>query len=97
MPETRLSALLTCLTGYKVNSIYHQGIKTLAPGFVVEARCPEDGMVEAIRSTGPSFVAAVQWHPEFHQPEHGALDDTPLLIDFLQAAQQARSVPAQIA
>ena len=95
VPETRLSALLTCLSSSKINSIHHQGIKDLAPGFVVEARCPEDGMVEAIRSTGPSFVAAVQWHPEFHQPEHGALDDTPLLTDFLEAAQKTRSVATQ--
>ena len=79
VPKTRLSALIACSNSYKINSIHHQGIKDLAPGFVVEARCPEDGMVEAI-----------QWHPEFHRPEHGVLDDTPLLLDFLQAAQQAR-------
>jgi putative glutamine amidotransferase len=47
-------------------------------------------MIEAIRHTGPAYVAAVQWHPEFHQPELGTLDDTPLLIDFLQAARDAK-------
>ena len=35
--------------GPTVNSVHHQGIKDLAPGFVVEARCPVDGMIEAIR------------------------------------------------
>ena len=51
-------------------------------------------MIEAIRHTGPAYVAAVQWHPEFHHPELGTLDDTPLLQDFLAAAQQARAEAA---
>ena len=90
VPETRMQALLTGAGSYKINSIHHQAIKDLAPGFVVEARCPNDGMIEAIRREGPGYVAAVQWHPEFHQPELGTLDDTPLLLDFLQAARAAR-------
>jgi putative glutamine amidotransferase len=36
-------------------------------------------------------VAGVQWHPEFHKPEYGVLDDTPLLTDFLEAARAART------
>jgi putative glutamine amidotransferase len=88
--KTRLSSILAGLTSCKINSIHHQGIKDLAPGFVVEARCPDDGMVEAIRATGAHYVAAVQWHPEFHQPTQGVLDDRPLLFDFLQAAQAVR-------
>lgn len=91
VPETRLSQLLAGASSYKINSIHHQGIKDLAPGFVVEARCPDDGMIEAIRHTGPAYVAAVQWHPEFHRPELQTLDDTPLLQDFLQACAAARA------
>jgi len=91
VPETRLSQLLARASSYKINSIHHQGIKDLAPDFVVEARCPDDGMIEAIRYTGPAYVAAVQWHPEFHRPELQTLDDTPLLIDFLQACTVART------
>jgi acyl-CoA reductase-like NAD-dependent aldehyde dehydrogenase len=30
-------------------------------------------------------VAAVQWHPEFHKPEQGVIDDAPILNDFLAA------------
>jgi putative glutamine amidotransferase len=90
VPESRLEALLAGASSYKINSIHHQGIKDLAPGFVVEARCPDDGMIEAIRRTGPSYVAAVQWHPEFHRPELGTLDDSALLTDFLAAAQAAK-------
>ena len=89
--KTRLSALLAGAASYKINSIHHQGIKDLAPGFEVEARCPDDGMIEAIRYIGPAYVAAVQWHPEFHHPELGTLDDTPLLQDFLDAASLARA------
>ncbi len=91
VPNTRLSELLADAQSLKINSIHHQGIKDLAAGFVVEARCPDDGMIEAIRHTGPAYVAAVQWHPEFHRSELGTLDDTPLLQDFLNAAQAAKS------
>jgi putative glutamine amidotransferase len=94
VPETRLSSLLTGASSYKINSVHHQCIKDLAPGFVVEARCPDDGTIEAIRHTGAPWIAAVQWHPEYHGPEHGTLDDTPILSDFLAAARQARSARA---
>lgn len=90
VPGTRLAALTAADPRRKINSIHHQSIKDLAPGFAVEARCPEDGVIEAIRHTGDAWVAAVQWHPEFHKPEYGVLDDTPLLQDFLDAALAAR-------
>ena len=90
VPETRLQGLLAGAQSCKINSIHHQGIKDLADGFVVEARCPDDGMIEAIRHTGPGYIAAVQWHPEFHRPELDTLDDTPLLNDFLDAARAAK-------
>jgi len=92
-PGSRLDALLADQTSRKINSVHHQGVKDLATGFVVEARCPADGMVEAIRHTGAAWVAAVQWHPEFHQPALGTLDDAPILQDFLNAARAARTAP----
>ena len=85
-----LAALTATSASRKINSIHHQSIKDLAPGFAVEARCPDDGVIEAIRHTGDAWVAAVQWHPEFHKPEYGVLDDAPLLNDFLDAARAAR-------
>jgi putative glutamine amidotransferase len=66
-------------------------VKGVAPGFQVEAVSPVDGIVEAIRHTGGPWIAAVQWHPEFHRPELGVIDDTPLLRDFLEAARAART------
>ncbi len=91
VPDSRMQALLAGAPSCKINSIHHQGIKDLAKDFVVEARCPDDGMIEAIRYTGPAYVAAVQWHPEFHHSDLGTLDDTPLLNDFLDAAQAAKT------
>lgn len=47
-----------------VNSIHHQGIATIAPGFRAVAWAP-DGTIEAIEPEDPSArVMAVQWHPE---------------------------------
>ena len=92
LPDTRLAQLYPGVTRARANSIHHQAIKDLAPDFVVEARCPEDGMVEAVRYRGPSYVAAVQWHPEFHLPgDVHCIDDTPMLNDFLDAARAARA------
>jgi putative glutamine amidotransferase len=91
VPGTRLAQLYPGMSRATANSIHHQAIKDLAPGFVVEARCPEDGMIEAVRRRGPGYVAAVQWHPEFHDlADPVTLDDAPILADFLDAARAAR-------
>jgi len=54
----------------------------------VEAISNEDGLIEAIRRQEPAkpYVAAVQWHPEFRQPDSDTIDDAALLADFLAAA-----------
>ena len=93
VPDSRLGALLSGHQSTRINSVHHQAIKDLADGFAVEARCPADGMVEAIRGTGAAWIAAVQWHPEFHKPELGTLNDDPMLDDFLSAARAARTHP----
>jgi putative glutamine amidotransferase len=96
VPGTRLASLYPGMAQATTNSIHHQGINALAPGFVVEARCPEDGMVEAVRRSGPGFVAGVQWHPEFHRADDpSTLDDSPILQDFLQAAAAVRDAGTQ--
>jgi putative glutamine amidotransferase len=90
LPGTRLAALYPGLVTARVNSVHHQAIKELAPGLVAEARCPHDGLIEAVRRPGDRFVAAVQWHPEFQRPDLGTLDEAPILQDFLDAV---RAVP----
>jgi putative glutamine amidotransferase len=93
VPGTRLAELYAGTPRTVANSIHHQGVKDLAPGFVVEARCPDDGMVEAFRRTTPgAYVVGVQWHPEFHDPaDTSTIDDSPMLDDFLAACRAARS------
>lgn len=83
---SRLSALYPGVERVRVNSIHHQAVKDLAPGFVAEACSVDDQVIEAIRRTDGSYMAAVQWHPEFHQPGSDTIDDTALLDDFLEAA-----------
>jgi putative glutamine amidotransferase len=91
-PGTRLASLYAGQAGATVNSVHHQGIKDLASDFTIESRCPDDGTIEAVRWRGDSYVAAVQWHPEFHadKTEPGLIDDAPLLADFRAACRAAQ-------
>ncbi|MGJ3702322.1 gamma-glutamyl-gamma-aminobutyrate hydrolase family protein [Variovorax sp. AFSI2.2] len=94
---TRLAKLYPEVKTAKVNSIHHQGVKDLAPGFEVEAWSLPDRVPEAIRrrtDKGRSYISATQWHPEFHK--YGStetVDDTPILHDFLWACATARVAP----
>jgi putative glutamine amidotransferase len=51
-----------------INSSHHQAVGIPGDGFAIAARCPQDGVVEAIE--GPQrpgerhFVLGIQWHPE---------------------------------
>jgi len=91
-PGGWLHSLYPEQSAYSVNSIHHQGIKTLARGFDTEAVCPVDGRIEAIRRQQGSFVAGVQWHPEFVSPTSIAnFNDRPILDSFLRAARERRA------
>jgi putative glutamine amidotransferase len=62
--RSRLSAAYGGATRRVVNSIHHQGIDALAPGFRAVAWA-EDGTIEAIESVNTADpILAVQWHPE---------------------------------
>ena len=51
--------------GVPVNSSHHQSVGRVGEGLRIVARCPDDGIVEAVEGTSPDhFVLAVQWHPE---------------------------------
>jgi putative glutamine amidotransferase len=48
-----------------VNSSHHQSADVIGDCLRLVARCPDDGIVEAVEGTSPDhFVLAVQWHPE---------------------------------
>ena len=58
-----------------VNSMHHQAVDRVAPGFVVSARAT-DGVIEAIEHPGQRLSLGVQWHPEemaAHYPLMGRL------------------------
>ena len=96
VPGTRLAQIYPGVLRARVNSIHHQGIKRLAEGFEVEAWSSPDRVPEAIRRKprpGRGYIAATQWHPEFHQPGANTLDDSAILQDFMAAARAARVRP----
>ena len=93
---TRLAQLYPGVLRVRVNSIHHQGIKQLAPGFEVEAWSHPDRVPEAIRrlpGRGRGYIAATQWHPEFHTPDSNTVNDSAILQDFMAAARAARAQP----
>jgi putative glutamine amidotransferase len=55
-----------------VNSSHHQSADAIGEALRLVARCPADGIIEALESRSPDhFVVAVQWHPErSDQDEH---------------------------
>lgn len=61
-PGSRLAAVFGTET-LTVNSMHHQGIKTLAPGLLATAFA-SDGVIEGAESTTDHFMLGVQWHPE---------------------------------
>ena len=69
-----------------VNSSHHQAAATVGDALRVAARCPQDGVVEALEGTAPGhFVLAVQWHPERTYDDDAA--SRALFRAFLSAAR----------
>ncbi len=88
LPNTWLARLYPQVEVRRINTIHHQAIKTIGEGLVAEAVSEPDGIVEAIRWEGHSFVVGVQWHPEFMDPKDASLiDSRPLLREFLAACE----------
>ena len=64
VPGTLLSSIVGS-GQIRVNSMHHQAVRDLAPGFTCSA-CAPDGIIEAIERPGTPFMLGVQWHPEYH-------------------------------
>jgi putative glutamine amidotransferase len=52
-----------------INTSHHQSVASPGDGLRIVARCPDDGVVEAIEADPtqpgtPHFVLGIQWHPE---------------------------------
>lgn len=72
----------------QVNSMHHQGLKTVAPGYVATAWAP-DGLIEALEAPGDTFAVGVQWHPEMLvDSDHGTRR---LFEAFVDAARSFRA------
>ena len=92
VPGSGLARLYPGATLIKTNSVHHQAVKDLGRNLAVEAWSEPDHLAEALRWSGPSYVFAVQWHPEFHDRGDASLvDDTPILDDSLEQARSRRA------
>jgi len=69
-----------------VNSSHHQSADAIGNGLRIVARCPDDGIIEALEGADPNhFVLAVQWHPE-----RSVDDDEPSRAIFRALIQAAK-------
>jgi putative glutamine amidotransferase len=76
-----------------VNSSHHQSANSIGDGLRIVARCPDDGIIEALEGTASDhFVLAVQWHPERSVDE-----DEPSRAIFKALVQAARLRRRQLA
>jgi putative glutamine amidotransferase len=74
-----------------VNTVHHQGIKSLGKDLRVEAISPKDDLVEAFSYNGSEkhWVLGVQWHPEFSPTLDGQiLCEKKLIAAFMQATDE---------
>lgn len=92
-PSSDLARIYAAAQTRRINTVHHQAIKDLGKGLVVEARCPDDQVIEAVRLQDPRlYVRGVQWHPEFTPPAStDLLPAEPLIEDLLKAARERKN------
>jgi putative glutamine amidotransferase len=72
-----------------VNSSHHQSADAIGEHLRVVARCPDDGIIEALEGTAADhFVLALQWHPERSVDDDAA--SRAIFGAFIHAATQRR-------
>ena len=85
-PESRLGRIYGSAE-IMVNSMHHQGIRTLGDGLAAPVVAP-DGLIEGLEGTDDAFVVGVQWHPEMLiERDEGTRR---LFREFVQAAARYR-------
>lgn len=89
---SHLGTALRC-TSARVNSLHHQAVRDVPPGFVVTAQS-EEGLIEAIEQPDHRFVVGIQCHPEeiwrTTAPEFAALFSA-----FVQAVRDHMAMPRE--
>ena len=78
-PRARLARAIG--TQAHVNSLHHQSLKHIAPGFHVVARAPDE-IIEAIEADDDRFALGVQFHPEWLLEQ-----DAPMVAIFQQLVE----------
>lgn len=63
LEENSLIKKIIGLKEIEVNSLHHQGIKTVSKELTISARSP-DGLVEGLEMPSYPFLLGLQWHPE---------------------------------
>ncbi len=94
-PSCRVAAIVGA-TELEVNSIHHQAVREVAPGFSAVA-WSDDGVIEAIEHEDPEWpLTAVQWHPEYlgHAEDKASWALFRVLVED-GAARRARSATRQ--
>ena len=81
-PASALAEVLGA-SSFDANSLHHQAVKDVAPGFKPVAWAP-DGVIEGMERRDHPFALAVQFHPEELVPGHGPSEC--LLRSFAEAA-----------
>ena len=70
-----------------VNSMHHQGVRTLSPNLSAAAYGP-DGLVEGVEARDCRFLMGVQWHPEYFVEDGGHM--APLFRALINEAKNVR-------
>lgn len=76
-----------------VVSSHHQAVCNLGDGMQVQG-FSDDGVIEALHWSGSSFVAGVQWHPEYHSvhSDKSMLCSRALMVPFQDAVRERLSL-----
>jgi putative glutamine amidotransferase len=93
-PSSRLAEIIGVRDGHPidVNSSHHQSADLPGDGLAIVARCPDDGVIEALEGISPDhFVLAVQWHPErsVNDPREVSESARSIFQAFLREARRA--------